>query len=276
MGFWSWLLKRNKTSKDGIGDSASAQSTVRANFGKEATGIARVQADGGKFSMDAVGESNYQPALEEICGGHSRSGHEFETDALIIREPQNPYDENAVMVAIDGKTVGYLTRQQAIRVGRQMDHDGIEKAVCRAKIVGGWRTNQHDEGCFGVRLAIPCRDWIDFGLGKRPTVRETELSREDKKIRHIAAQAGPLKGQYVVIWGASDYGSEAVELAALGAHIMAGVGKSTTLVVQSSDLLTPGMKASRIYKQAQGRVAAGASLEIVTLSALRKRVSISS
>jgi NAD-dependent DNA ligase len=236
---------------------------------------ARVSWREGSFPMNAVGESHYQDVLEKICGGHSRYGHEFEVDADLLRQPTNPHDANAVAVKIRGNIVGHLSREQAARVSSQMAEDGIDQVACRAKIVGGWRTNQYDEGFFGVRLAIPMWGWIDFGLGKKEPVRSTTKTQpdgKDKTVRPQAAEDGPLKGQYIVIWGAKDSGEEAQELAKLGAHIMAGVGKSTTMVVQINEALTPGMESSSTYRKAKERITKGANLEIISLKALRERL----
>lgn len=223
--------------------------------------------------MDVAGESNYQNELERICGGHSRFGHATEIDALLVREPNNPFDEKAVSIRIRKRLVGYLPREQAARVTSQMIQDGIERATCGAKIVGGWRTNQHDEGHFGVRLAIPRHGWIDFGIGK------TQPSASKSKPRAIhgappiqPAANGPLAGERVVIWGAEKRGREAQVLAALGAKIMTNVGKSTTMVVHIDDELTPGMQASATFKKAQALIEDGHRLEFVSLRKLRDRL----
>ena len=119
----------------------------------------------GSYPTAAVGESHYQAALETLCGGHNRYGHELECDAELIPEPDNSYDSNAVKVVIGRRLVGYLCREDAVRFHEEMalaQRSG-EGAVCAAKINGGWRTNQHDEGSFGVRLGIPQRG--RFALG---------------------------------------------------------------------------------------------------------------
>ncbi|MCU0907099.1 MAG: HIRAN domain-containing protein [Rhodobacteraceae bacterium] len=220
--------------------------------------------------MEVVGESHYQNALVRIGGGHNRYGHQIEAEAELVREPGNPFDTNAIVVLIHGDTVGYLPRDQAARVSAQMAEDGIERATCGAKIIGGWRTNQYDEGSFGVRLAIPCWGWIDFGLGKQAPGANKSVNTV-APLRPQAAENGPLKGQWVVIWGAPSDGAEARELANLGAHIMAGVGKSTTMVVQVDDFLTEEMQRSSTYKKAKARISEGGHLAIVKLSDLRKR-----
>jgi|SRR6056297_382726 len=268
MGLFSWLFG-NGESKTSPAITSHSPKTYRT---KSTT--ARVEWREGSFPMDVVGESNYQSVLQQVCGGHSRYGHEFQVDGELVREPENPYDVNAIAVTIHGSNVGYLPRDQAARVSAQMAEEGIDRAICRAKIVGGWRTNQHDEGSFGVRLAIPFRGWIDFGLGKKApsnSASNSQPGRQDKPTRPEAAESGPLKGQYVVIWGAPDYGDEAIELENLGAHIMAGVGKSTTMVVQIDEELTPGMKNSSVYKKTQELNSKGINVEIVTLDTLRAR-----
>ena len=57
------------------------------------------------FPTAAVGESHYQAALEALCGGHNRYGHEMECEAELIPEPSNPYDPNAVQVMIGRRLV---------------------------------------------------------------------------------------------------------------------------------------------------------------------------
>ncbi|MEE4187834.1 MAG: HIRAN domain-containing protein [Roseobacter sp.] len=225
----------------------------------------------GSFPMEVVGESNYQEALIEVCGGYSRDGYELELVAEIEREPSNPYDENAILVSIDGHTVGYLSRDQAQRLSAQMIEDGIERARCSSKTVGGWRTNQHDSGHFGVRLGIPTWGWIDFGIGKQAPAPEKKPTSSSQR-KPEAAKSGPLKGEWVVVWGEPKYGKVAQELAGLGANIMAGVGKSTTMVVHIEDELTVGSRLSSTYEKAQKRIDEGSSLELVSLREIRERL----
>lgn len=258
MGLWRWLF------------GSSGKWKPAASQGSKG---GRVEWRDGSFPMDVVGEAHYQKELVHICGGHSRHGHEFEIDALLIHEPDNPHDENAVAVRIKGGLVGYLPRDQAARVTSQMRQDGIRHATCGAKIVGGWRTNQHDEGHFGVRLAIPRRGWIDFGLGKTPpSASKSKPEAVHSKPPPQPATDGPLVGERVVIWGADKQGREAQVLADLGAKIMNSVGKSTTMIVHIDDELTPGMHASATYKKAQALMEDGHQIEFVSLRKLRDRL----
>ena len=129
---------------------------------------ARVRWRDGSFPMAIVGESFHQEALIAICGKHRRYGSDLQVDAVIAREPNNPHDGNAVAVLISGRKVGHLSREAAAGVSDQMREQGLDRAECAARIRGGWRTNQHDEGAYGVYLAIPQMGWIEFGTGARP------------------------------------------------------------------------------------------------------------
>ncbi|HWO71025.1 MAG TPA: HIRAN domain-containing protein [Actinomycetota bacterium] len=118
----------------------------------------------GRFRVDAVGESRYQEALEAIVGGRTEEGADLETVALLVPEPTNRYDPNAVQVLIDGKVVGYLSRENAEvlqpRILATMRRE--QRAVaCRARIVGGWDRGGGDRGHFGVRLYL---DPADLGV----------------------------------------------------------------------------------------------------------------
>ncbi|WP_373568660.1 HIRAN domain-containing protein [Paracoccus actinidiae] len=223
--------------------------------------------------MNAVGESQYQGALQRLCGPHSRYGHHLEVTATLVREPHNPHDQNAVAVEIQNMKVGYLSRDDARRVGGQMDEEGLVRVDCKALIAGGWRTNQHDEGSFGVRLAIPNWGWIDMGTGKTPPPAPVvERKRPAPQDRPKPAKEGPMVGQRVVLWGLSDTGPEAIELANLGAKILADVGKSTTLIVNATDTVAAESVGNAAYRMLQERKAAGSPIEIVSLRALRERL----
>ena len=108
------------------------------------------------FSMEVVGESNYQQALERICGGVTRDGVEKLTTATLVLEDSNPYDKNAVRVDISGSTVGYLSRESAKSYRRRLKKEGVSSQTqqCPALIRGGWDRGQNDKGSFGVRLDL--------------------------------------------------------------------------------------------------------------------------
>ena len=74
----------------------------------------------------------------------------FETTAALVPEPSNPHDPNAVMVQIDGRLVGYLSRAAAVAYGplvREPAERG-RTAVCDAMVAGR-------EGMLGVFVRLP-------------------------------------------------------------------------------------------------------------------------
>jgi HIRAN domain-containing protein len=114
----------------------------------------------GEFRFPIVGESHYQLEIEAIAGGRSEDGaRNILVDAVLIPEPNNPYDPNAVAVKIDNETVGYLSRDTAKHFCRALVAGGFEIVSCEAVINGGWDRGEGDRGHFGVRLnaALPFR-----------------------------------------------------------------------------------------------------------------------
>ena len=111
----------------------------------------------GAYEFDIVGESNYQQALESICGGRTEDGARHLAEALLILEDSNPHDNLAVRVDIEGKVVGYLSRKDARSYRKQLQqlgHAGLTLS-CNAMIVGGWQRSKSDIGNFGVKLDLP-------------------------------------------------------------------------------------------------------------------------
>lgn len=110
----------------------------------------------GRYAVGAVGESNYQAALEKVAGGRKPRGVNKVVTAELRLEDDNPYDANAVEVLIDGLKVGYLSRVDArsfrTEAGEQLESAG--RILCRGKIRGGWERGPRDRGHFGVVLDI--------------------------------------------------------------------------------------------------------------------------
>lgn len=219
----------------------------------------------GSYPMEVVGESNYQAALLAICGKHTRYGHDGQYMAVLKLEPTNRYDRNAVQVLIDDRLVGYLARDEALRLKTQMDEAGLTAVRCRARIRGGWRTNQYDEGSYGVTLAMPTMGWIDLGIGaERPAPKKPQ----PKPVKTVV-ENGPLSGERIAFMGESQAPHLAEQLEAAGARIMATVGTTTTiLVVVSPRPFTPGLQSSAKYKRAVEN-----GVTIVSAEEIRARIS---
>ncbi|MFC0633262.1 hypothetical protein [Brevundimonas balnearis] len=154
---FGWLFGRRK---------AKAPIVAVQPVRREPTPMVQWRPD--SFPMPVVGESHYQDALVAIFGRHRRYGTEEETEALVRLDPMNAYDPNAVVVTIDNRIVGFLPRDQAVRVGAALREAKLTQVRARAQGRGGWRTNQYDEGHYGVKLAIPTYGWIDLGVGASP------------------------------------------------------------------------------------------------------------
>lgn len=110
---------------------------------------------GGQDRVEVKGESNYQDALDEICGGKCAEGHGRRVFVILQPEPENPYDPNAIALQMDGKTVGYLAKQAALEYApiAKILSDKGKVGAARAYIKGGWRRGS-DEGHYGVELEL--------------------------------------------------------------------------------------------------------------------------
>jgi hypothetical protein len=111
----------------------------------------------GTFSIDIVGESHYQNALDAICGGKTPDGHNLIVQAALIQENNNPHDNKAIRIDIEGMTVGYFNRSLAREYRKRITEAGYPSvtAICNGMIVGGWKRGKNDEGHYGVKLDLP-------------------------------------------------------------------------------------------------------------------------
>ena len=112
--------------------------------------------------VQVVGEGSYQGTLERLAGGRTvDGGRDRDHKALLLPEPTNPYDPNAVRVVVvtadgTGATIGYLSRENAVSYRPVIDRVArIGKvAACLASVSGGWDRGTDDRGNFGVRLSV--------------------------------------------------------------------------------------------------------------------------
>jgi hypothetical protein len=108
------------------------------------------------MEVGVVGESHYQDALTAIVGGKRPESVRIPTQAVLVPEPSNPYDPNAVAVYVAGRKVGHLPRPAAQAygpVGRRLLDRG-QVGACAATITGGWDRGDGDTGHFGVMLDL--------------------------------------------------------------------------------------------------------------------------
>lgn len=67
----------------------------------------------GDETLEVVGESRYQDVLWGLVGGFQREPVRHAVTAVLLPEPDNRYDSNAIRVLVDGRLVGYLSRNDA-------------------------------------------------------------------------------------------------------------------------------------------------------------------
>lgn len=106
---------------------------------------------GYEFNTPIVGESNYQDALRKSFNEPNafRKGESAFIDVDLTYEPNNPYDKNAVAVVSTYGTLGYLSKQDAIRY-RHLCEGERDTLSVRCKIYGG------SKGLYGA--------WVDLNL----------------------------------------------------------------------------------------------------------------
>ena len=123
---------------------------------------------GGGHDLEVVGESFYQDALWRVVGARTNERVRLEVQAVLFAETDNPYDENAISVWINGMKIGHLSREdaEAYRPGLLARQAREGKSIAlRGVIVGGgvrldgpgflgvWMS--HDPADFGVAAIVP-------------------------------------------------------------------------------------------------------------------------
>lgn len=109
-----------------------------------------------EFEFEVVGESFYQEAIRKIAGEHGKESANVETMALLIPDENNPHDEKAVRIDINGMTVGHMSRQDARSFRRRLGAKKLGPVVttCHALIVGGHTMRDGSKASNGVQLDI--------------------------------------------------------------------------------------------------------------------------
>ena len=107
----------------------------------------------GNRDLDVVGESYYHAALAGIRAALHQGGGAFEVRAagLLQREPDNPYDKNAIGVYVHGAKVGHLDRYDAEEYQPLLKSRGGQM-WSQAVLLGGRMTPVGEVGPIGVLL----------------------------------------------------------------------------------------------------------------------------
>jgi hypothetical protein len=160
---------------------------------------------GGDETLQVVGESYRQDALWRLVGGIRAEEVRQPVVAELRPEPDNPVDENAVAVLIDGQLVGYLSRDDA-----HLYLPGIRRLIAAEGAVhldgwicgGGPRADglgrlgvflDHDPADFGIADPEPVHATLDdvpAGYGFRTglsSARSTDLEDDSYDLSWIDA-----------------------------------------------------------------------------------------
>jgi tetratricopeptide (TPR) repeat protein len=133
--------------------------------------VAAVEVGTGNFLQEIVGESHYQDRLLAIAAGRIAEGKPVKFRVVLIPEPKNEYDPNAVAVhAENGGIIGYLSREDAEEyqpaiVAFKKRQGGYPS--CNAMTAGG----HGDYKSIGVRLDIDLDEVSGRGMGRQTESR---------------------------------------------------------------------------------------------------------
>lgn len=109
----------------------------------------------GEYDFEVVGESNYQQALQALCDTPDPDEEKIGT-AILVPENDNPYDEKAVRVTVQGVTIGYLSREDARSYRRRLSAKklGMVPASCGVLVTGGYILKDGSRAHFGAQLDL--------------------------------------------------------------------------------------------------------------------------
>lgn len=110
----------------------------------------------GEYDFDIVGESHYQPVLKALLGDPNDSSMGGKGTAILVPDDNNPYDDKAVKVTVQGFTIGHLSREDARRFRRRLAAKklGMVPSSCGVQITGGHQLKNGDQAHFGAVLDL--------------------------------------------------------------------------------------------------------------------------
>ena len=103
--------------------------------------------------VPVVGISRHQGEMRRLFGARHAAGETVVFTAVLVPDPTNESDRNAVLICPEGETpIGYLSRDAAAEYAEVTRSLVRQKAVgkCDAMLVGG----SHDKPTLGVRLML--------------------------------------------------------------------------------------------------------------------------
>lgn len=106
--------------------------------------------------LPVVGESYYQAELRCIVGDHGDKSIRKELTALLRPESDNPHDDKALSVWIEGLKVGHLSSDDARSFRRRLSAKKMtgQTTACTAMVMGGHKLASGERASYGVQLFL--------------------------------------------------------------------------------------------------------------------------
>ena len=93
-----------------------------------------------EYSFDVVGESyNREKILSIIRENNAIKLGELLVDAIMVKESDNEFDDNAILVAVNKKKVGYVPSDISHEVTNYLDERGLDGVRVKGRF--GWDVN---------------------------------------------------------------------------------------------------------------------------------------
>jgi hypothetical protein len=96
-------------------------------------------SDDGRYLVDVMNESRYQPALKELAGAHGDAAAAVPYLATLAPDDLNPYESAAVAVFLNGRMTGYLSPKASVAFRARLRAKEIagQPTSCDAQVRGG-------------------------------------------------------------------------------------------------------------------------------------------
>ncbi|HRY10042.1 MAG TPA: DUF2510 domain-containing protein [Candidatus Nanopelagicales bacterium] len=153
--------------------------------------------------QEVIGESRHAKELITIAKNHGGRGTgEVFTEALLIPEPNNPADRNAIKVVVEGQHVGYIPREDAGAYAAILTPLALEKRqILEVPTRVWWGADDRGNFMASVRLDLPPADQLwpineppaepRVFLDRTNTYKVLDLNDEE----HHAALAAVMQGR---------------------------------------------------------------------------------
>lgn len=161
--FWQWLeTPSREAGVQQISGRSPEEPEEPASTGSEID----IELLGGNEILEVVGESHYQDALWQ-CVGEDRAGWvRVRIQAMLVPEPDNLYDPNAIGVWVAGRQVGYVGRDDAsvmIAGLTSLLASRRDIRIALNGVIAGGGSNAGESGLLGVVLEYDSNDFVKRG-----------------------------------------------------------------------------------------------------------------